>query len=639
MATGDKRANRRAAVVLRIKLRYTDVDQFISKFAINISRTGLFVRSKTPKRPGTVVAFELRLADGSAVVRGRGEVRWTRELDPSDPSKPYGMGIAFTRLDDESREVIEQMVAHKLETGGREVEGRIPNFPEPEADTPAAPEIEAAAPDEHPPVSEPAPPEAVPEPLPVREPSTLSRLPPLRPEPPRRPRPTVDEVLAEAESQPLAAAANDLESLLAASEVSIAAAVARARQLTRSDSGGGRAAPDKTGEDDDLAALLSPRRPPVPPPPNGAPPMATAEADRVVPLREPETKLGLGPPMRPVPPRQPSSPGQNLPGIAPLDDDPPRLSDTDSDIEAALQNLDLGDDDEPPRKVPSFRHIEIGDEVGFHRIDSEPGPDLDDLDPDPGYELALDDDYVPDAIADRAQAAIDSAVAEAERLDDLVTGFDPDSGHEIDPYVPFGEGEATFISELPSAAMASDLAADSDNRMGRPERSLGELLEPEQPLVPPPRAESPKRIHGLRDFVFGDEPQDEMTSPIGVDLDETLAALEASRAQQRARPPGRTAPPPIPVRRPPSPEDIEVDLELDSIDVDVDIAESLRAAAGEPIPTPIAASPSSPLDRHPLQFDPIVADDGPLPGADLEADDGDDKKKKGGFFKRIFRKD
>ena len=60
MTAEDKRTEQRVPVVLRIKLRYTNVDTFISKFAVNISRGGMFISSRAPKPTGTVVKFELR---------------------------------------------------------------------------------------------------------------------------------------------------------------------------------------------------------------------------------------------------------------------------------------------------------------------------------------------------------------------------------------------------------------------------------------------------------------------------------------------------------------------------------------------------------------------------------------------------
>src|SRR5262245_38878282 len=100
MTDHEKRASERVPVALRIRLRYQAVDQFISKFAVNISRGGMFLSSRNPKPTGTELYFEIRLADDSPLITGSGEVRWTREYDRAQPDEPHGMGIQFLELTD-----------------------------------------------------------------------------------------------------------------------------------------------------------------------------------------------------------------------------------------------------------------------------------------------------------------------------------------------------------------------------------------------------------------------------------------------------------------------------------------------------------------------------------------------------------
>src|SRR5687767_5418248 len=103
MTVDDNRRERRYPVALRIKLRYTQLEQFISKFATNLSRSGMFLASRNPKPVGTRIHFELRLADDSRLIDGLGEVRWTREYDKNAPDLAYGMGIFLLELGPESR--------------------------------------------------------------------------------------------------------------------------------------------------------------------------------------------------------------------------------------------------------------------------------------------------------------------------------------------------------------------------------------------------------------------------------------------------------------------------------------------------------------------------------------------------------
>jgi molecular chaperone DnaK len=114
----DKRDAERMPVGLAVRLSYGTVDEFVERFAVNISRGGVFIRSRDPKPAGTVLAFELRLAGGEPVVRGRGVVRWIQAEDrTAHPPRAPGMGVQFTELDEPSRALVERMVTLKERRG------------------------------------------------------------------------------------------------------------------------------------------------------------------------------------------------------------------------------------------------------------------------------------------------------------------------------------------------------------------------------------------------------------------------------------------------------------------------------------------------------------------------------------------
>ncbi len=104
---------------MRIKLKYPDVDTFIQKYAVNISRGGIFIATKQPKPVGTFVKFEFLLSDagGTSIIRGEGQVQWTKEFDPEHPGKPHGMGVKFSRLDRDSQAVIDRALKWRAEHG------------------------------------------------------------------------------------------------------------------------------------------------------------------------------------------------------------------------------------------------------------------------------------------------------------------------------------------------------------------------------------------------------------------------------------------------------------------------------------------------------------------------------------------
>jgi molecular chaperone DnaK len=103
---------------LLLKLSYGTVEEFVERFASNISRGGLFIRTREPKPVGTLLAFELRLHGGETVVRGQGVVRWIQREDPAaHPPTAPGMGVQFLELDARSREIVERMVTLRERQG------------------------------------------------------------------------------------------------------------------------------------------------------------------------------------------------------------------------------------------------------------------------------------------------------------------------------------------------------------------------------------------------------------------------------------------------------------------------------------------------------------------------------------------
>jgi uncharacterized protein (TIGR02266 family) len=104
-------------VVLRIKLRYEDVDTMVQRFAPNVGRSGLFLPTKASQPVGTEVKFELRLFDDTPVLVGLGRIKYVKPPDPANPKASYGMAVELMRVSREGRELIIRMIERRRELG------------------------------------------------------------------------------------------------------------------------------------------------------------------------------------------------------------------------------------------------------------------------------------------------------------------------------------------------------------------------------------------------------------------------------------------------------------------------------------------------------------------------------------------
>ncbi|CAN5677419.1 hypothetical protein BH11MYX1_BH11MYX1_22000 [soil metagenome] len=113
MADPNTRQGKRTPVTLKIKFKSETLEQFIERYAVDVSQGGIFIRTKEPLAVGTQMKFEFQLRDASPLIAGEGTVVWTRENDPSRPAIAPGMGVRFDRLGDGSQNVLEKILAEK----------------------------------------------------------------------------------------------------------------------------------------------------------------------------------------------------------------------------------------------------------------------------------------------------------------------------------------------------------------------------------------------------------------------------------------------------------------------------------------------------------------------------------------------
>jgi len=102
--TGSKEDEQRDEERVTINKEFESFDAFIHEYVTNISRSGVFVKSKNPLPVGTQVNLKFTvIMDDIESIEGVGEV--VRVQDD-----PPGMGVVFTELSQYSRHLIERLL-------------------------------------------------------------------------------------------------------------------------------------------------------------------------------------------------------------------------------------------------------------------------------------------------------------------------------------------------------------------------------------------------------------------------------------------------------------------------------------------------------------------------------------------------
>jgi Tfp pilus assembly protein PilZ len=112
--------SRRRDERVTINKEFESFDAFIHEYVTNISRTGVFIRSKQPLEVGTVVNLRFTvIMDDIETIEGQGKVVRVEE-------DPPGMGVVFTQLSRYSKELILKLLTQRQdepEPGDEDAEG------------------------------------------------------------------------------------------------------------------------------------------------------------------------------------------------------------------------------------------------------------------------------------------------------------------------------------------------------------------------------------------------------------------------------------------------------------------------------------------------------------------------------------
>ncbi len=106
-----------AAELTTIDLKFETVRRFREDMAPYLNYDGCFARSKSPLARNTEVRFRFLLPEGFVLAQGNAVVAWT--IDPeANPELVPGMALRFTGLDQQAKEVIDELVDFHIATGG-----------------------------------------------------------------------------------------------------------------------------------------------------------------------------------------------------------------------------------------------------------------------------------------------------------------------------------------------------------------------------------------------------------------------------------------------------------------------------------------------------------------------------------------
>ena len=108
----------RVPLETEIILKFAHFGGFFVEYSANISQTGIFIKTDSPRPAGSVFIFEIWLGDDFKAVHGVGEVMWVREV-AEGPERPAGMGVRYLKVDPSSQDVVRRMIDEQIRRGGR----------------------------------------------------------------------------------------------------------------------------------------------------------------------------------------------------------------------------------------------------------------------------------------------------------------------------------------------------------------------------------------------------------------------------------------------------------------------------------------------------------------------------------------
>jgi type IV pilus assembly protein PilZ len=110
----EKRRHPRAPLQLLVQYRFQTMGEFLAEYSSNISLGGIYIRTDHPREEGAMIYLQFTLRDGSPLIEGLGKVVRSNPPEGLPAGMEPGMGVEFLNFDEESMELIEQIVTDRL---------------------------------------------------------------------------------------------------------------------------------------------------------------------------------------------------------------------------------------------------------------------------------------------------------------------------------------------------------------------------------------------------------------------------------------------------------------------------------------------------------------------------------------------
>jgi uncharacterized protein (TIGR02266 family) len=129
MVQNTRREPRAKVLSMTVRYRSATLGEFIEHHSYDVSRGGMFIKTPSPFPAGTLLKFEVKIAEEQRLMQGVGRVVWKREGEQAGENAPAGMGIKFIKIDEASHAVIERLVENRGHGGPSAFEQSSPASP------------------------------------------------------------------------------------------------------------------------------------------------------------------------------------------------------------------------------------------------------------------------------------------------------------------------------------------------------------------------------------------------------------------------------------------------------------------------------------------------------------------------------